>query len=53
MIRVAALGSGSSGNSLLVQAGSTTLLVDCGFTMKETIAVIMLKVPVRCLESSA
>ena len=38
MIRVAALGSGSSGNSLLVQAGSTTLLVDCGFTMKEAIA---------------
>jgi len=38
MMRVAALGSGSSGNSLLVQAGSTTLLVDCGFTMKETIA---------------
>ena len=38
MIRVAALGSGSSGNSLLVQAGNTTLLVDCGFTMKETIA---------------
>jgi phosphoribosyl 1,2-cyclic phosphodiesterase len=38
MIQVAALGSGSSGNSLLVRAGSTTLLVDCGFTMKETIA---------------
>lgn len=38
MIRVAALGSGSSGNSLLVQAGETTLLVDCGFTMKESIA---------------
>ncbi len=38
MIRVAALGSGSSGNSLLVQADGTTLLVDCGFTMKETIA---------------
>ncbi|MFK7997701.1 MAG: MBL fold metallo-hydrolase [Granulosicoccus sp.] len=38
MIRVAALGSGSSGNSLLVQSGKTTLLVDCGFTMKEAIA---------------
>lgn len=38
MIRVAALGSGSSGNSLLVQANGTTLLIDCGFTMKETIA---------------
>lgn len=38
MIRVAALGSGSSGNSLLVQAGETTLLIDCGFSMKESIA---------------
>lgn len=38
MIRVAALGSGSSGNSLLVQAGDTNVLVDAGFTMKETIA---------------
>lgn len=38
MMRVAALGSGSSGNSLVVQSGRTTLLVDCGFTMKETIA---------------
>lgn len=38
MIRIASLGSGSAGNSLLVQSGSTTLLVDCGFTMKEAIA---------------
>ena len=38
MLQVAALGSGSSGNSLLVRSGKTTLLVDCGFTMKETIA---------------
>lgn len=38
MIKVAALGSGSSGNSLLVRAGQTTLLVDCGFTMKESLA---------------
>lgn len=38
MIRVAALGSGSSGNSLLVQSRGTTLLIDCGFTMKESIA---------------
>lgn len=38
MLQVAALGSGSSGNSLLVRSGVTTLLVDCGFTMKETIA---------------
>ena len=38
MIKVAALGSGSSGNSLVVQSGKTTLLIDCGFTMKETVA---------------
>lgn len=38
MIRVAALGSGSSGNSLLIQAGNTNLLIDAGFTMKETVA---------------
>ncbi len=38
MIQVAALGSGSSGNSLLVRSGKTTLLIDCGFTMKETVA---------------
>lgn len=38
MIRVASLGSGSSGNSLLVEVADTTILVDCGFTMKETIA---------------
>lgn len=38
MLQVAALGSGSSGNSLLVRSGGTTLLLDCGFTMKETIA---------------
>jgi len=36
MIQVAALGSGSSGNSLLIKANNTLLLVDCGFTMKET-----------------
>lgn len=36
MLQVAALGSGSSGNSLLVRSARTTLLVDCGFTLKET-----------------
>lgn len=36
MIQIAALGSGSSGNSLLIKADNTLLLVDCGFTMKET-----------------
>lgn len=35
-MRFASLGSGSSGNATLVCGGSTTLLVDCGFTIKET-----------------
>jgi phosphoribosyl 1,2-cyclic phosphodiesterase len=30
------LGSGSRGNATLVQSGSTTLLVDCGFSVRET-----------------
>ena len=30
------LGSGSRGNALLVRAAGTTVLVDCGFTIKET-----------------
>ena len=36
MLHVAALGSGSSGNSLLVRTARTLLLVDCGFTLKES-----------------
>ncbi len=36
VLHVAALGSGSSGNSLLVRTRETLLLVDCGFTLKET-----------------
>ncbi len=35
-LQVATLGSGSSGNSLLLRSAKTTLLVDCGFTLKET-----------------
>lgn len=34
MVRVISLGSGSSGNALLVQAGQTTVLVDAGFTAR-------------------
>lgn len=30
------LGSGSRGNGLLVECGNTILLVDCGFTLRET-----------------
>lgn len=35
-MRVASLGSGSRGNATLVRHGNTTLLVDCGFSLKET-----------------
>ncbi len=35
MIRFASLGSGSKGNSLLVQSGRTRLLIDCGFAPRE------------------
>ncbi|MBS1190991.1 MAG: Beta-lactamase-like protein [Rhodocyclaceae bacterium] len=38
MIRFASLGSGSSGNALLVESGATRLLVDCGFSLRETAA---------------
>lgn len=34
-MRFACLGSGSQGNSLVVESGNTRLLLDCGFTLKE------------------
>lgn len=36
-LRFALLGSGSSGNSMVVQSHNTLLMVDCGFTIKETV----------------
>ena len=36
MIRFASIGSGSEGNGLLVEAGETRVLVDCGFNIAET-----------------
>jgi phosphoribosyl 1,2-cyclic phosphodiesterase len=36
-VRFASLGSGSEGNALVVQAGATTVMVDCGFGIAETI----------------
>ena len=36
-LRFASLGSGSSGNSTLVELGDTRVLLDCGFTLKETL----------------
>ncbi len=35
-MRFALLGSGSEGNALVVQAGQTSVLMDCGFTLAET-----------------
>ncbi len=35
-MRLAALGSGSRGNGLLVEHGQTCLLVDCGFSLRAT-----------------
>lgn len=36
-MRFAYLGSGSKGNAALVHAGDTLLMLDCGFTLKETL----------------
>ncbi len=35
MLRFASLGSGSKGNAILVEAEETTIVVDCGFSLKE------------------
>jgi phosphoribosyl 1,2-cyclic phosphodiesterase len=35
-LRFTSLGSGSSGNALVVEAGASRLLLDCGFSLKET-----------------
>jgi phosphoribosyl 1,2-cyclic phosphodiesterase len=35
-VRFASLGSGSQGNALLVEAGSTRILLDCGFSVADT-----------------
>jgi phosphoribosyl 1,2-cyclic phosphodiesterase len=35
-MRFASLGSGSAGNSLLVQHADTCVMIDCGFSIKET-----------------
>lgn len=37
-MRFASLGSGSEGNALVVQAGVTTIMIDCGFGLNETIS---------------
>ena len=37
-MRFCCLGSGSEGNGLVVEAGSTRILIDCGFGIAETVA---------------
>ena len=37
MMRFASLGSGSQGNALIVDAGDTKLLLDCGFSARATV----------------
>ena len=36
-MRFASLGSGSEGNALVVQAGKTCVLMDCGFSLTDTV----------------
>lgn len=36
VIRFTSLGSGSSGNALVVESGRTRVMMDCGFTLSET-----------------
>jgi phosphoribosyl 1,2-cyclic phosphodiesterase len=35
-LRFASLGSGSAGNALVVESGSTRVMLDCGFSIRET-----------------
>jgi phosphoribosyl 1,2-cyclic phosphodiesterase len=37
-MRFASLGSGSEGNALVVEAGSTRILIDCGFGVRECVS---------------
>ena len=36
-MQFASLGSGSKGNATLVRAGATSVLVDCGFSLRDTL----------------
>ena len=38
MLRFCCIGSGSEGNGLVVESGTTRLLVDCGFNVTDTVA---------------
>lgn len=47
-MKLLSLGSGSGGNATLLQSGTTTLLIDCGFSLKE----LELRLAQRDLEAS-
>ena len=36
-MRIASLGSGSKGNATLIDDGETCIIIDLGFTLKETV----------------
>ena len=36
-MKFSSLGSGSKGNATLVQAGETLIMIDCGFSLRETV----------------
>lgn len=40
-MRFASLGSGSDGNGLVVEAGDTRVLIDCGFRVRDTVARLL------------
>jgi phosphoribosyl 1,2-cyclic phosphodiesterase len=40
-LRFASLGSGSAGNALVVESGATRVLLDCGFSLRETEARLL------------
>jgi len=40
-VRFASLGSGSEGNGLVVEAGGTCVLIDCGFGVRDTVARLL------------
>lgn len=52
MIRFASLGSGSEGNALLVESGTSRLLLDCGFSVAETVRRLeRLNIPPESLDA--
>ncbi|WP_153108939.1 MBL fold metallo-hydrolase [Propionivibrio limicola] len=51
-MRFASLGSGSQGNSLIVDAGDTKILLDCGFSMRSA-AERLARLDVACEEITA